>query len=128
MVVIGARARRKARDVLGDGFRQHASAWSVPPLQLVVLVAAEVVVARPRSEAAMGVGVGARWLLRGWRGLAGIDGAAVSVSQVSGVKVGPSVPVLVVDGGRCERGSLAGTDAGETRPGWPDAIAIRAGF
>ncbi len=35
--------------------------------------------------------------------------------------------MLVVEDGRCERGSLAGTDAGETDQGWPGVAALCSG-
>ena len=92
-----------------------------------------------------GIGVALRWAskvsIRGWAALR--DGrtkllvgsaeetcrrdvslARPRLGRVPRVSPGPR-SLLVVEAGRCERGSLAGTDVGETGQGWPSASLLQ---
>ena len=146
MVLARPRPRRSTRDVLGDVFRQHGGAWSVPLVMLVEWLGGE----------------GHRWtkrlsagdMQRAWmegrdRELTSVDvektsnweppagaisgmsrrrggGSRLAASRPPEYPVGRSgtpdaraSPLLVAEAGRCERWSLAGRDAGETGHGGP---------
>jgi hypothetical protein len=155
VVLSRVRARFSAWDVLGDVFRQHRSAWSVSPLQLVVVVggafglgggwASEVagLLSSWREsvdvEGRVGPGGGQegglewqwiRWAadrtgrcsrgaaLRWALGLGLVTCSPRRPAVLHGPAAGRSVSTLLAygRGGRCARVSLAGMDAGETRP------------